>query len=92
MAARGGADGEPARRAKADDAISFVADACAALADAVNEIRVSTFGEHDLEATYAETVVAYSRLVPSTLSPDQERVLRAVTVRRLGIGDRLAKT
>lgn len=44
-----------------DDPVSFVADACAALADAVNEVRVVRSTDEELVATYAELVVAYSR-------------------------------
>lgn len=48
---------------RADDAVGFVADACAALADAVNEVRLSRSTDTGLVDTYAEMVVAYSRLL-----------------------------
>jgi hypothetical protein len=51
-----------------DDALVFVADACAALADAINEIRASRTGDTNLTAAYAEMVVAYSRLLRDQLS------------------------
>lgn len=56
---------------KNDDAIGFVADACAALAAAVNEIRVSRSGDQDLVSAYAEIVVAYSRLLRHQSSDDR---------------------
>lgn len=68
---------------KAEDPISFVADACAALAEAVNEIRLSTVGEHDLEAAYAEMVVAYSHLVLPTVRTDRQGVARAAVIAHL---------
>jgi hypothetical protein len=53
---------------RTDDALAFVADACAALADAVNEIRVSRAADTDLTSAYAEMVVAYGRLLRHHLS------------------------
>ena len=58
---------------RTDDALAFVADACAAFADAVNEIRVSRAGDTDLVSAYAEMVVAYSRLLRSRPCSDRHR-------------------
>lgn len=55
---------------RADDGIGFVADACAALADVVNQVRAVRAGDADLVDAYAETVVAYSRLVLDRLDGD----------------------
>lgn len=46
----------------------FVADACAALADAVNEVRVWRSTDSDLVNAYAGMVVAYGRLMRLTLA------------------------
>lgn len=48
---------------RSDDGFGFLADACAALAEAVNHVRVARTGDGDLVEVYAELVVAYSRLV-----------------------------
>jgi hypothetical protein len=61
---------------RTDDGISFVADACAALADAVNELRVVRTPDTDLVDAYAELVVAYSRLVRRQLADDPTGVVR----------------
>ena len=42
---------------RADDGLSFIADACAVMADAVNETRLVTAGHADLVEAYAEMVV-----------------------------------
>lgn len=62
----------------ADDGLSFVADACAAMADAVNETRLVTAGHADLVEAYAEIVVAFARLVRPRLLDDGETVRVAV--------------
>ena len=48
-----------------DDAVSFLADACAAAGDAVNEMRGWRPSDLALVAVYAELVVAYARLLRS---------------------------
>lgn len=48
---------------RGDDGVGSVADACAALAEAVNQVRVVRSGDQALVDAYAEMVVAYSRLV-----------------------------
>ena len=53
---------------RTDDALAFVADACAALADAVNEIRAFRAADTDLTSAYAEMVLAYGRLLRHHLS------------------------
>ncbi len=62
----------------ADDGLSFIADACAAMADAVNETRLGTAGHADLVEAYAEMVVAFARLVRPRLLDDGETVRVAV--------------
>ena len=63
----------------ADDELSFIADACVVLADAVNETRLVTAGHSDLVEAYAEMVVAFARLVRPRLLDDGETVQVAVT-------------
>lgn len=46
-----------------DDPIAFMADSCAAAADAVNEIRSWRESDSRLLDVYTELVVAYARLV-----------------------------
>jgi len=62
----------------ADDGLSFIADACAVMADAVNETRLVTAGHADLVEVYAEMVVAFARLVRPQLLDDSETVRVAV--------------
>jgi hypothetical protein len=50
-----------------DHPLDFVDNACAALADLVNEIRVSRMGDQLLTETYAEMLRAYS----NELSPNE---------------------
>jgi hypothetical protein len=45
-----------------DDPVAFVADACEAAADAVNELRVASATDAALVEVYAELVVAYARV------------------------------
>jgi hypothetical protein len=51
-----------------DDPVAFVADACAAAADSVNELRVARATDGALVDVYAELVVAYARLERSSFS------------------------
>ena len=60
------------------DGLSFVADGCAALADAANEIRLARAGDADLVRAYAELVVAYSRLMRDGLAERGETVRLAI--------------
>ena len=62
----------------ADDGLSFIADACAVLADAVNETRLVTTRHSDLVEAYAEMVVAFARLVRPRLLDDGETVQAGV--------------
>ena len=62
----------------ADDGLSFIADACAAMGDAVNETRLVTRGHANLVDAYAEMVVAFARLVRPRLLDDGETVRVAV--------------
>ena len=62
----------------ADDGLSFIADACAVMADAVNETRLVTSGHANLVEAYAEMVVAFARLVRPRLLDDGETVRVAV--------------
>jgi hypothetical protein len=61
---------------RADDGIGFVADACAALADAVTRVHVSKSTDADLVDTYTEMVVAYSRLIRDRLDGDPHGEVR----------------
>jgi hypothetical protein len=61
---------------RADDGIGFVADACAALADVVNQVRVSRSTDGELVDAYAELVVAYSRLMRRRLGNDPHATTR----------------
>jgi hypothetical protein len=45
-----------------DDPVAFLADACAAAAGAVNELRVAKVTDAALVDVYAELVVAYARV------------------------------
>jgi len=62
----------------ADHGLSFIADACAVMADAVNETRLITAGHGDLVEAFAEMVVAFARLVRPRLLDDGETVQVAV--------------
>lgn len=57
---------------RSDDPLAFVADACAALADAVNEVRAVRRSDRELVESYAELVLAYSRLVRARLTADPQ--------------------
>ena len=63
---------------RAQDGLSFVADACSALAEAVSEIRVAKRSEPDLLDVYTELVVAYVRLSRPRLLAQQEAVRVAI--------------
>ena len=62
----------------ADGGLSFIADACAVMADAVNETQLVTVGHTDLLEAYAEMVEAFARLVRPRLLDDGEAVRVAV--------------
>jgi hypothetical protein len=47
---------------RADDPVAFLADACAAAANAANELRVARSTDATLLEVYAELVVAYARV------------------------------
>ena len=49
----------------ADDGLSFIADACAVMADAVNETRLVTAGHADLVEAYAESGLRPARPSPA---------------------------
>ena len=53
-----------------ENPLDFVANACDALADSVNELRFSRVGDHLLIETYAEMLRAYSNLLRPTLLGD----------------------
>ena len=53
-----------------DNPLDFVANACAALADLVSELRVSPVGDQLLIETYAEMLRAYSNLLRPGLLGD----------------------
>lgn len=60
-----------------EDALGFVADSCAALADAVNQLRAVRSTDADLVDVYAEMVLTYSRLVRSSRAGDPAATARA---------------
>jgi hypothetical protein len=80
---------------RSDDGLGFLADACAALAEAVNEVRVARAGDADLVEVYAEVVVAYSRLARRRLddcppaATARGNILRHLEerIRQAGIGE-----
>jgi hypothetical protein len=47
---------------RADDPVAFLADACAAAANAANELRVARSTEATLLDVYTELVIAYARV------------------------------
>ena len=51
-----------------DDPVAFLAEACAAAADAVNELRVASVADAALVDVYAELVVAYARVERNSYS------------------------
>ena len=53
-----------------ENPLDFVANACAALADSVNELRASHVGDHLLIETYAEILRAYFNLLRQALVGD----------------------
>jgi hypothetical protein len=61
-----------------DDGLSFVADACATLADSVNGIRAARRSDEDLVGVYAEMVRAYARLIRPRLIAKGETVRLAI--------------
>ena len=67
-----------------DEGISFVADACAALAEAVNGVRPTRSGDAELTNVYAEMVRAYARVVRPRLVDHGEEVRVAVIDHLLG--------
>jgi CRP-like cAMP-binding protein len=60
------------------DPRSFLADGCAALADAANQIRLARASEAEVVTVYAEMVVAYSRVLRDDLAERGETVRLAV--------------
>ena len=67
-----------------EEGISFVADACAALAEAVNDLRPTRSGDAELTTVYAEMVRVYARLVRPWLVDHSEDVRVAVIDHLLG--------
>ncbi|MHB8467662.1 MAG: hypothetical protein ACYDH6_08450 [Acidimicrobiales bacterium] len=68
---------------RADDAFSFVADACAALAQAVNAVRALRDTDDALVETYAELVVAYGNLVRDHLDDGPHGQVRVAVIDHL---------
>lgn len=66
-----------------DDAIAFLADSCAALADALNQVRVVRSGDAALVDVYAEVVLAHSRLVRRRLDNDRESTAQVNIIEHL---------
>ena len=65
---------------RAADGIGFVADACAALAGAVNGIRVTRSTDGHLVEADTELVVASSRLVRRQLADDPAQAVRITII------------
>jgi len=70
------------------DPLSLVADACAALADAVNEPHSWSSAHDDLVAAYAAMVRAYAGLVRPTITEEVRRRVIDHVLDRLGQAER----
>jgi hypothetical protein len=70
------------------DPLLFVADACAALADALNEPHVWTAGDDALVASYAALVRAYASLVRPTVQEEVRGRIVDHVLERLGQAER----
>jgi hypothetical protein len=66
-----------------NEALSFVADACAALADIVNEIHVSRPGDTELTNVYTEMVRAYAHLLRPALADQPDMKTRLAVIDHL---------
>ena len=55
---------------RSDDPFAFVADACAALADLVNETRLSRSSDQVMIETYAELLVTFANVSRPYLAAD----------------------
>ncbi|HVA06991.1 MAG TPA: hypothetical protein VNG12_09660 [Acidimicrobiales bacterium] len=55
---------------RSDDPLDFIADACAALADLVNEMHLSRSSDLVMIKTYAELLVAFANLRRPYLAAD----------------------
>src|SRR3989442_14998006 len=66
-----------------DDPLPFVEDACAAAADAVNEIRLAGPAKTDLDEVYAELVGALARLRRSVIAAGPSGQIRVKIVDHL---------
>jgi hypothetical protein len=73
---------------RSDDALSFVADTCAALADAVNEPHVWSPAHDELVAAYAATVRAYASLVRASVHDEVRGRIIDHVLGRLGQAER----
>lgn len=65
------------------DPVSFLADACAALAQAVNEVRAARPMDSELVDVYAEAVGAYARLMRGRMQDDSTANTRVRRVEHL---------
>ena len=68
---------------RSEDPLGFVADACDALAEAVNRMRAVRSSDADLVDTYAELVLAYTRLVRRGLTDEPAKTARLNIVEHL---------
>lgn len=68
---------------RSNDSLSFVADVCGALAEAVSEIRLVRPGDQDLIAVYAEMVRALARLTRPALATGPSATVRLAMVDHL---------
>ena len=69
---------------RAKDGMSFVVEACAVLAEAVNEVSPARNADANLITVYAEMVRAYARLVRPRLVAQGEAVRVALIDHLLG--------
>ena len=66
-----------------DDPASFLADACAAAAEAVNEVRVWQQGDANLVELYGELVFAYARLRRADIARSDHATVRLAVIDHL---------
>ncbi len=70
------------------DPVSFVADGCAALADAANELHVWSAGHEELLAVYAAMVRTYAGLVRPSIDDEAKGRIIDHVLERLGQAER----
>lgn len=68
---------------RSSDGLQYLADSCAAIAEAVNEIRLVRPGHQDLIEVYAEMVHGYARLVRRALVSEPQATVRLAIIDHL---------